>query len=81
MTKEWSTSRKRAVALIFGGCEWWWWPKKGQTPENEHNCSFSEVVGGSGCQGEINLLKMSCCAHFQGLWVVVVAKERSNPRK
>jgi hypothetical protein len=49
---------------------------RGHTPENERDSSFSGLVGGSGCQGEINLLKTSCHAHSRGLWVVVVAKER-----
>jgi hypothetical protein len=40
---------------------------KGQTPENEHNGSFSGLVNGSSCQGEVNLLKTSCHAHFQGM--------------
>ncbi len=41
--------------------------EKGQTPENEHDGSFSGVVGGSGCQGGVNLPKTSCHTRFQGV--------------
>jgi hypothetical protein len=76
-----SYPQKRAQQLLFGGCGWWWWPKKGQTPENERDGSFSGIVGGSGCQGEVNLPKTSRLARFRELWVVVVAKEKSTSRK
>ncbi len=39
------------------------------------------VFWGGGCQGVVNLPKTSASAHFQGLWVVVVARERSCPPK
>ena len=49
--------------------------------ENEPSHSFSGVVGGGGGQEEVNLLKMSASARFLGLWVLVVARERSYPWK
>ncbi len=81
IARERLTSRKRTVALVFGICGWWWWPEKGQTSKNECDRLFLGVVGGSGGQSKVKPLKTSSYAHFQGVWVVVVVRERSNPPK
>ncbi len=49
--------------------------------KNEPLCSFSWVVSGGGCQGEVYPPKMSHGARFWGWWVVMVARERSTSQK
>ena len=48
--------------------------------ENEPWRSFSGVVGGGGCQGSYPP-NTSTSARIRGWWVVMVASERSYPRK
>ncbi len=51
------------------------------TPENERNGSFSGCVNGGAGQRKAQPPKTSGYAHFWGLWMVVVARGRTNPRK
>ena len=57
-----------------GGCQ------RGEPSKNEPWCSFSEVVDCGSYQREVILPKMSCGAHFQGLWVVLIAREVNLPK-
>jgi hypothetical protein len=66
VAKERLASRKQAVVLVFGGCEWWWLAGRGQPPENEPSGSFSGVVGGGGrALNTKNTLKR-CVVDVQG---------------
>ena len=48
--------KKTSTTLVFEGL-WWWWAGRGNTPENEHDGSFSEVVGGGRLNNNISIKK------------------------
>jgi hypothetical protein len=67
--------------LVFERCGWWCWPEEGPTLKNERSCLFSRGVGGGAGQRKVQPSKMSGRARFREVWVVVLARGRSNPLK
>ena len=66
IARERSTSRKRAMALVLGGCGCQGEVNLAKMSMTAH---FQGVVDAGGCQGEVIPPKTSMITHFRGLWL------------